>query len=155
MFELFTNLYTSRQYVIQTFSYQFIKFAANLITLRRSCSFAEYWKHFMARLNGVYAEVNRSGWNLGHSEYIVCRWPWQILGAIRHRNERARGNFLSGKQRAIHRLPVGQISRNLHTARGSVSRWILSERIFENFPVWGLFFQKGNFSSMTSDFSPP
>jgi len=27
-------------------------------------------------------EVNRFGWNLGHSEYSVCRWPWQILGGI-------------------------------------------------------------------------
>jgi len=62
MFELFPNLYISRQYVIQTFSYQFIKFAANLITWRRSCSFAEYWKHFMARLNGVYVLWFRGKW---------------------------------------------------------------------------------------------
>ena len=27
-------------------------------------------------------KVNRFGWNLGHSEYIVCCWLWQILGAI-------------------------------------------------------------------------
>ena len=26
--------------------------------------------------------VNRFGWNLEHSEYIVGGWPWQILGAI-------------------------------------------------------------------------
>jgi len=28
-------------------------------------------------------EVNVFGWNLGHSEYIVWSWLWQILGAIR------------------------------------------------------------------------
>jgi len=28
-------------------------------------------------------EVNRFGWNLGRFEYVVCRWPWQILGKIR------------------------------------------------------------------------
>ena len=27
--------------------------------------------------------LNGFGWNLGHSEYIVWSWPWQILGAIR------------------------------------------------------------------------
>jgi len=26
-----------------------------ITTRRRSCSFAEYWKHFMVRLNGVHA----------------------------------------------------------------------------------------------------
>jgi len=28
-------------------------------------------------------KVNRFGWNLEHSEYIVWGWPWQILGVIR------------------------------------------------------------------------
>jgi len=28
-------------------------------------------------------KVNRFGWNLEHSEYIVGGWPWQILGAVR------------------------------------------------------------------------
>jgi len=54
-------------------------------------------------------EVNPFGWNLGHSEYIVCRWPWQILDAI-GAEARARERaevlfFLSGKQRAISRQP--------------------------------------------------
>jgi len=58
----------------------------------------------------------------------------------------------------FHRLQVGQISRNLHTIRGSVSRWILSGRIFENFPLKGRFFQKASFqenASMSFDFRPP
>jgi len=28
-------------------------------------------------------KVNRFGWNLEHSEYIVGCWPWHIFGAIR------------------------------------------------------------------------
>jgi len=28
-------------------------------------------------------EVYGFGWNLGHSEYIVWNWPWQILGTMR------------------------------------------------------------------------
>jgi len=54
-------------------------------------------------------------------------------------------------------FPVSQISRNLHTRRGSVSPWILSENIFENLPVRGLFPKRQLFwrpSSTTSDFSP-
>jgi len=43
----------------------------------------------------------------GHSESIVCRWLWQILGAIRaEARARERGEilFLSGKQRTT--LPI-------------------------------------------------
>ena len=28
------------------------------------------------------SKVNRLGWNLEHSEYIVWGWPWRILGVI-------------------------------------------------------------------------
>ena len=28
-------------------------------------------------------KVNRFGWNLEHSDYIVGGWSWKILGAIR------------------------------------------------------------------------
>jgi len=43
-------------------------------TRRRSCSFAEYWKHFMARFNDVHA----SGYNSVGSERI-----WMKFGALR------------------------------------------------------------------------
>ena len=91
-------------------------------------------------------EVNGFGWNLGQSEYIVWSWPWQIMGAIRA-EERAGARaeilfFLSVSKARFHRLPVGQISRNSHTRRGSMSRWILSENVFENLPVRGLFSKK-------------
>ena len=58
------------------------------IITRRKASVAEYWKRFMARLNGVHAfGYNSAGsepiWmKFGHSEYAVCRWLWQILGVI-------------------------------------------------------------------------
>jgi len=42
-------------------------------------------------------KVNRFGWNLEHSEYIVGCWPWQIFGAIRAVATAGEpGDFLSG-----------------------------------------------------------
>jgi len=84
-------------------------------TQRRSYSFAEYWKHFLARLNGVHA----FGYNSDGSEPI-----WIKFGAIRvhclglaladfgrdlrrSESERASRNFLSGKQRTISPTSVG------------------------------------------------
>jgi len=40
-------------------------------------------------------KVNRFGWSLGHSEYIVWSWPWQILGA-RHSEHTGRKKSPSG-----------------------------------------------------------
>ena len=70
------------------------------------------------------------------------------LGRDPSRSESGRASrnvvLLSRKQRATtYRFPVGQISRNSHTIRGSVSPWILSEKHCENLPVSGLSFQKG------------
>jgi len=42
----------------------------------------------------------------------------------------------------FYRFPVGQISRNLNTTGRPVSRWILSEQTFGNFPVMGRFFRQ-------------
>ena len=62
-------------------------------------------------------EVNGFGWNLGNSESVVCSCPWQTLGAIRA--EAASGGraeflfFCPLNNARFHRLPVGQISRNL------------------------------------------
>ena len=85
-------------------------------------------------------EVNGFGSNLGNSEYIVWSWPWQILGAIRA--EARAGKFCCFCQVNNTRLrwfPVSQISRNLHTRRGSVTWWILSDFFGENLPLRGLF----------------
>ena len=125
------------------------------ITRRRSYSFAEYWKHLW-HVSTMFThpaitppEVNRFGWNLGHSEYIVWSWPWQILrDPCRSESKRASQNFVffcEVNNARLYRLPVSQISGNLHTRRGSERCWILSERIFENLFVRGRFFQKGKF----------
>ena len=52
--------------------------------------------------------------------------------------------LLSADRRLCTILPisVSQISGNLNTARRSVTRWILSEQNFENFPVRGRFSKK-------------
>ena len=76
-------------------------------------------------------KLNRFGWNLEHSEYILGGWPWQILGAIptvATAGERQHNTW-------FHRFPVGQISLNLNTTCRSVSRWTLSEQNFEYFTV--------------------
>jgi len=61
-------------------------------------------------------EVNGFGWNLGNSDYIVWSYPWQIFGAIRaEAGARAEILFFCPLNHArFHRLPVGQISQNLH-----------------------------------------
>ena len=52
-------------------------------------------------------KVNRFGWNLDYSEYIVGGWFWQIL--------RSRQIFCQVNNARFHRFPVGQISQNLNT----------------------------------------
>ena len=137
-----------------------------LFTRRRSWSFAEYWKHFLARLNDVHAfDYNSAG-----SERI-----WMKFGALRvyclelalsdfgrdpRRTESGSASrflfFCQVNNARLYRFPVSQISRNLHTRRGSSRWWILSERNFQNIPARGRFFpQNARFlisSRTTSDF---
>ena len=96
------------------------------ITRRRSSSFAEYCKHVVARLNDVHA----FGYNSAGSERV-----WMKFGELRvyclelslTLTNFGRDPFRSGSGSAsrnfvfcplnnarFHRLPVGQISRNLH-----------------------------------------
>jgi len=119
----------------------------------RSYNFAEYWKHFMARLNGG---VHAFGYNCAGSEpiwmkfgalwvaYIACRWPRQILGAIRAESRaRERSEFFCQVNNArLYLFPIRQISRTLHTRRGSESWWILSDENFESLPARGLFIKR-------------
>jgi len=42
----------------------------DVFTRRRNCSFAEYWKHFVARLNGVHA----FGYNSAGRERICMKY---------------------------------------------------------------------------------
>jgi len=98
-------------------------------------------------------EVNGFGRALEHSEYIVCRWPCQILGAIRiEARARERGESLLFCEVGLNNA---QVYRNLHTRCGSVPRWILSEPNFENLPAIRLFYKQVAFRrkySTTSDF---
>ena len=106
-------------------------------------------------------EVNGFRWNLGHSEYIVWSWPWQILGAIRadaRAGALADFLFLSDKQRAISptsgRPNLTKFAQYVDLCRNESFR----NEFFINFPVRGRFFQKGIFlqnDSTTSNFRPP
>jgi len=106
-------------------------------------------------------EVNGLGWNLGNSESMVWSCPWQILGAIRVEvasGGRAEISFFCPLNNArFHRLPVGQISRNLH--KKTCFREVCGAfgKHLWNLPVRGLFFPKKTFilawsKSTISDF---
>jgi len=94
-------------------------------------------------------EVNRFGWHLGHSEYIVFRWLWQILGAIRAEAEaRERGDFLFflwGKWRT-----TLTTSGRPNSTKFAHKTWICVAMNpfgthFWKSPCEGSFFQKGTF----------
>jgi len=139
----------------------FYRFVA-VITRRRS--FAEYWKHFVARLNGVHA----FGYNSTGSEPI-----WMKFGVLRvhcladvgwdpRRSERDGANrnfvfFVSGKQRAI-----SPTSGRPNFTKFAHKTWI-REAVnpfgtkFWKFPRKESFSKKATSrekSSTTSDFSP-
>ena len=99
-------------------------------------------------------KVNRFGWNLEHSEYIVAGWPWhwQILGAIRAVATvwDAGEIFCQVNNSRFDRFPVGQISRSIDRRLGS--RWKLSEHNFENRTVRGRFFKKRKTFSQNFNF---
>jgi len=71
-------------------------------------------------------KVNRFGWNLEYSDYIVRGWPWQISGAICTVATAGKPSeilFFFVRYAWFHRFPVGQISRNLDTTcRSYMSR---------------------------------
>ena len=105
----------------------------------RSYSFAEYWIHFIARLNGVHAfgynsitppEVNRFGWNLGQSEYIAAG-----PGRFWARSAQKRECPVNNARR--YRFPIG-FTKFAHRT------WICVamnpfEQDFEKLPAKGLF----------------
>jgi len=132
-----------------------------VFTRRRSWSFAEYWKHFVARLNDVHAfGYNSTGseiWMKFGALRVYClELAWRILGAIwAEARAGARADFFVFCQvnnARLYRFPVGQILRNLHTRRGSARWWIVSERNFQHLPARGRFFPKPTSSRTTSDF---
>jgi len=103
----------------------------------------------MARLNGVHAfGYNSAGKRFGWVHRLaLARQILGVIGAEARARQRAEILFFFCQVSNVrfHRLPVGQISPNLHTIRGSVSRWILSGQFFKNFPVRGRFLSKRYF----------
>jgi len=97
-----------------------------VVTRRRSSSFAEYCRHFVARLNDVHA----FGYNSAVSERIWMKFgerrdyclelSWTNFGRDPRRSGSGRASrifvfFCPLNDARFHRLPVSQISRNLHT----------------------------------------
>ena len=95
------------------------------------------------RRSATPSQVNRFRWNLGHWAHCL-RLALAHFGRDPRRSESERARrifvlFCQVNNARLYRFPIGQISRNLRTRRGSVSWWILSEQNFENFPVRGRF----------------
>jgi len=105
----------------------------DVFTRRRNCSFAEYWKHFVARLNGVHA----FGYNSAGRERTCMKFGrlraycLQLgLGRFWTRSAQKRQQesapkfcfFCQVNNSRLYRFSVSQISQNLHTKRGS-KRW--------------------------------
>jgi len=105
-------------------------------------------------------KVNRFGWNLEYSEYLVWGWPRQILSAmcaVARAGDPGEILFLCQVSNPrFHRFPIGQISRNLNIRCQSVRRWILSEQNSGNYPVTGRLKKLKNFKifSMSCDLLP-
>jgi len=106
-------------------------------------------------------EVNGFGWNLGTPSILSGAGPgifWARSAQKRERESERKFCFFCPVNNARrYRYPVNQISRYLHTRRGSERWWILLENICENLPVRGLFPKRSTFartSSTTSDFRP-
>jgi len=136
-------------------------------TRRRSWRFAEYCKRFVARLNDVHA----FGYNSAESERIWMKFGelWDYCSELSltnfGRDPRRRGSGRASRNfvffgplndARFHRLPIGQISGNLHKKTCFRVRMCRSGNICENLPVRGLFSPKtskgGWFSSTISDF---
>ena len=115
-------------------------------TRRRSWRFAEYCKRFVARLNDVHA----FGYNSAESERIWMKFGelWDYCSELSltnfGRDPRRRGSGRASRNfvffgplndARFHRLPIGQISGNLHTRLDSVTWWILSDKFFENLEI--------------------
>jgi len=97
-------------------------------------------------------KVNRFGWNLECSEYIVGGWPQPILGAIRIVATvwEAGEIFCQVNNARFHRFPVGQISRNLTTTTSIGDAMKLSEQNFQNFIAGSRFYQKNTKNSQAT-----
>ena len=95
----------------------------------------------------IRPKVNWFGWNLEHAEYVIERWTWQILGAIRAvatAREPDEILFLSGKQRTI--LPISR-RPNFTTFEHNTSIGVPMKTFgteFWKFYREKLFFQKKN-----------
>jgi len=138
----------------------------SFITEQRSSTFAEYWKHFVARLNDVHAFDYNSArseriWMKFGALWVYCLELAQTdFGHDPRRSESESSSrffvfFCHVTNARLYRFLVRQISQNLHTSRGSAMWWILSERNFQSLPTRGRFFPKCTFlisSRMTSDF---
>jgi len=69
-------------------------------------------------------KVNRFGWNLEHSEYIIGGWLSYILVVIRIVTTAGEPGeiFCQVSNARFQPFPIGQILRNLNTTRRSVSQ---------------------------------
>ena len=91
-------------------------------------------------------KVNRFGWNLEQSEYILGGWPWQIVGATRTVATASEPgeSFSEVSNARFLQFYIGQILWRLHTTRRLVLRCKHFEQNFGNLTVRRHFYQKQN-----------
>jgi len=103
-------------------------------------------------------EVNQFRWNLALSEYIVCHWPWQILGPI-HTEARVRAEvlffFCLVNNIRLYQYPVGQICTQDVDLRGGKSFWNKILKIFPQEVVFSKMASLWIISPTTSDCRRP
>jgi len=116
------------------------------MTRRRSWSFAEYCKHFVARLNDAHAfGYNSAGSKRIWMKFGELRVYWLELsltnfGRDARRSGSGSRNFVFFVHWRFHRLPVGQISRNLHKNTSfRVRMWVFGKHLWK-------YARKGSFS---------
>jgi len=113
----------------------------------------------------LFNDVHASGYNSAGSERIWMKFRafrvycLQLAPADfrrdsrRSKSGRAIRNFVlfcPVNNALFYRFAVSQISQNSHTIRGSVLRWMLSERVFENLPVMVFFPKRSTFAWKSS-----
>ena len=103
-------------------------------------------------------KVNRFGWNLEHSEYVVGSWSWLISGAIRTKASKNFVFFCQVNNARFHRFSFGQISRNLNTTSIGVTLKTFGTKFWKFYRKRSFFSEKETKShkiSTSYDFGPP
>jgi len=117
----------------------------------RSYNFAEYWIHFIARLNGIHSFGYNSAGSLPIWMKFGAPWVHCLLLVLanfgcdprRSERNRAREKFLWGKQCTI--SPTSRRTNFTKFAHKKCRDESFRNKILKIYPYWVTFFKKGKF----------